>query len=78
MDDDLESMAQQLVQEIAFLRNLFRAVVQNGDSQEARDEIAMRILLTSSRLNVLVNTQVATAQPWGPLRTWAPNRVPTA
>ena len=52
--DDIEALEQQLVQEIAFLRNLFRVAVQNDDSQAARDEIACRILIASSELNDLV------------------------
>ena len=51
MDDEF-ALAQQLEQEIVFLRNLFRIVVQN-DTAEARNEIATRILIVSSQLNDL-------------------------
>ena len=54
MDEDLESMRQELETEIAFLRNLFRVTVANDDTREARDEIATRILIASSQLNDLV------------------------
>ena len=54
MDDDTEALAQQLVQEIAFLRNLFRSCVVNDDTADARHEIATRILLVSTQLNDLV------------------------
>ena len=52
MDDEF-ALAQQLEQEIVFLRNLFRVVVLN-DTVEARHEIATRILIVSSELNDLV------------------------
>ena len=50
----LDGEEQVLRQELAFLRNLFRIVVQAGDTQDARDEIATRIQLVSTRLNDLV------------------------
>ena len=58
MDDDIEVMKQELETEIRFLRNLFKATVENDDSQAARDEIAMRILLASTMLNDLVCSPV--------------------
>jgi len=58
MDEDLESMRQELETEIAFLRNLFRVTVANNDTREARDEIATRILLASTKLNDLVCSPV--------------------
>ena len=54
----LDGAEQSLRQELAFLRNLFRVVVQAGDTQEARDEIATRILVVSTMLNDLVNSPV--------------------
>ena len=70
--DDIESLEQQLEQEIAFLRHLFRSIVQNDDTIAARHEIAGRILIVSSQLNDLVNCPES-FQPWGPLKTWQPN-----
>lgn len=54
MDDDIEATTQQLEQEIAFLRNLFRSTVENHDTADARYEIATQILLASSQLNDLI------------------------
>ena len=58
MDEDLEVMRLELEQEIAFLRNLFKATVQSDDTRAARDEIATRILLASTMLNDLVCSPV--------------------
>ena len=58
MDDDVEVMRLELEQEIAFLRNLFKATIEADDTREARDEIASRILIASTMLNDLVCSPV--------------------